>query len=275
MKITCLVDNVVEGSFRTWAEHGAAFLIEVGDKRLLFDAGQSGTVLLHNMDVLGVKADTIDALVLSHAHYDHTGGLPALLPRLRRVPLYAHSELFVERFAQRKEKLESIGISLPRSELAKQVDLHLSVESHQVFPGVYTTGEISDRTEAEGRSPDHVIRRGDALVSDPYRDDLSLVIQGKLGLTVLCGCCHAGLLNTLNHVRSRFAETIVSVVGGLHLNKMGPAELEGLIDRLRSYGVQRYYPSHCTGRGATGALISASGANVVPCTVGTVIEVDD
>jgi metal-dependent hydrolase (beta-lactamase superfamily II) len=84
-KITCIVDNAVQSGSRLWGEHGLAFLVEIGDGRVLFDAGQSGTVLLHNLAVLGVDPATIDALAISHAHYDHTGGLPALLERTHPI----------------------------------------------------------------------------------------------------------------------------------------------------------------------------------------------
>ena len=82
MNVTCVVDNAVQRSSSFWGEHGVAFLIETEAGRVLFDTGQSGTVLLHNMELLGVDLAAIDGLAISHAHYDHTGGLRALLERV-------------------------------------------------------------------------------------------------------------------------------------------------------------------------------------------------
>jgi 7,8-dihydropterin-6-yl-methyl-4-(beta-D-ribofuranosyl)aminobenzene 5'-phosphate synthase len=111
MKLTCVVDNAVQFNSQLWGEHGLSFLIETGDGRVLFDTGQSGTVLLHNLQLLGVNPASIDALAISHAHYDHTGGLPALLEHLRPgIPLYANPELFRERMEQREGPPKNIGL---------------------------------------------------------------------------------------------------------------------------------------------------------------------
>jgi 7,8-dihydropterin-6-yl-methyl-4-(beta-D-ribofuranosyl)aminobenzene 5'-phosphate synthase len=79
MKITCLVDNSVQAGSALWGEHGLSFLIQVHGKQLLFDTGSSGTVLEHNLQEIGLQPGSIAALVLSHAHRDHTGGLGAIL----------------------------------------------------------------------------------------------------------------------------------------------------------------------------------------------------
>jgi 7,8-dihydropterin-6-yl-methyl-4-(beta-D-ribofuranosyl)aminobenzene 5'-phosphate synthase len=116
-KITCIVDNAVQPGSRLWGEHGVSFLVETEGRCVLFDAGQSGAVLLHNMAALGVDPATIDALAISHAHYDHTGGLPALLECTRPgLPLYANPDLFRERFVRRRERIESIGLLLARED---------------------------------------------------------------------------------------------------------------------------------------------------------------
>jgi 7,8-dihydropterin-6-yl-methyl-4-(beta-D-ribofuranosyl)aminobenzene 5'-phosphate synthase len=95
MNVTCIVDDAVQRSSPFWGEHGLAFLIETEMGRVLFDTGQSGTVLLHNLELLDVDPATIDGLAISHAHYDHTGGLRALLERVRPgISLYANPDLF-------------------------------------------------------------------------------------------------------------------------------------------------------------------------------------
>ena len=150
MQITCLVDDAVH-DHHLWGEHGLAFLIEVAGRRVLLDTGQSGTVLLHNMEALGIDPQTVDALAISHAHYDHTGGLPLLLDRMRPgLPLYAHPDLFRERFSLRQGKPTSIGISLSQDVLAAKTTPNLSDQPQEIGPGVWTTGEIALRREPEG-----------------------------------------------------------------------------------------------------------------------------
>jgi 7,8-dihydropterin-6-yl-methyl-4-(beta-D-ribofuranosyl)aminobenzene 5'-phosphate synthase len=230
MKVTCVIDNAVCDHSTFWGEHGLAFLIETkSGLMLLFDMGRSGTVLLHNLELLDIEPEAISALAISHAHYDHTGGLPALLDRVAGIPLYAHSDLFRERF------------------------------SREILPGVWTTGEIKDRAAPEGRSAYHLVRGMEGWEPDPYRDDMALVLETGRGLVVLCGCCHAGLLNTLAHIRRTFGVDIT-------------AHLRRVIEVLRELGVPRLYLNHCTGQRAYVTLAQAFGEVVAPCPVGTSLD---
>ena len=276
MEITCVVDNAVCDHSSFWGEHGLAFLIETEGGRVLFDTGQSGTVLLHNLELLGIEPKTINTLAISHAHYDHTGGLPALLDRgsvgdLRPtgIPLYAHPDLLRQRFSRREGALKSVGLPLTEEELSQRLTLRLNAEPTEILPGVWTTGEITDRPEPEGRSVHHLIRGPGGWEPDPYRDDMALVLETDEGLVVLCGCCHAGLLNTLAHVRRTFGTGITALIGGTHLLHADEAHLRRVIEVLRELGAPRLHLNHCTGLQAYVALAQAFGERVSPCPAGT------
>jgi 7,8-dihydropterin-6-yl-methyl-4-(beta-D-ribofuranosyl)aminobenzene 5'-phosphate synthase len=269
MKITCVVDDRNHSDSALKAEHGASFLIETGDHTVLFDTGQSGEVLLHNLAALGVAPRQIEALILSHAHYDHTGGLSALLGQVPGIPLYAHPDLFRKRYRKTDTGPRLVGPSLTRKALVREVDLQLHAEPVEVVPGVWTTGGITPRPYQEGRSPYHVVRQGAGWIEDPYRDDLSVVLKNGETLTLLCGCCHAGLLNTLAHVRDTFGLDPVAVMGGLHLVNADDPTLDLVIETLRGYGPPRLWVGHCTGDRSFLRLRAAFGDQVSLYHVGT------
>ncbi|MEA3376120.1 MAG: MBL fold metallo-hydrolase [Chloroflexota bacterium] len=274
MDLTCVVDNAVQRSSPFWGEHGAAFLIQTAGGRVLFDTGQSGTVLLHNLNLLEVAAVTIDAVALSHAHYDHTGGLPMLLEYLDRgTPLYANPDLFRERYSVRDDGLEDIGMPLTREDLTARLSLALSPEPQQILPGLWTTGTMTERSGVEGRSAHHRMRRDGALVPDAYLDDMALVLELDDRVVLLCGCCHAGLINTVGHVERVFRRPIEAIVGGLHLTSASGRDLRRICTVLAERSaLQRIYPNHCTGEAALVALTGELGASVVhPCPAGTVL----
>jgi 7,8-dihydropterin-6-yl-methyl-4-(beta-D-ribofuranosyl)aminobenzene 5'-phosphate synthase len=275
MKVTCVVDDAVQRSSPYWGEHGVAFLVEAESGRLLFDTGQSDTVLLHNLDLLDVEPRSVDAVAISHAHYDHTGGLPMLMEHLDQgTPLYANPHLFRERYAEREGKLESVGVSLTRQAVAAEMFLMLDAEPQEIFPGVWTTGEITERPEIEGSSDYHRMREGDELVADAYLDDMACVLEWNGHAMLLCGCCHAGLLNTLAHAVRLVGRPIEIIAGGLHLTSASEDELRHICKVLAEEpALERIYPNHCTGEAAFVALTNTLGSAVVhPCPAGTVLE---
>jgi 7,8-dihydropterin-6-yl-methyl-4-(beta-D-ribofuranosyl)aminobenzene 5'-phosphate synthase len=277
MNVTCVVDDAVQLSSPFWGEHGVAFLIESEDARVLFDTGQSGEVLLHNLDQLGVDPMTIEAIAVSHSHYDHTGGLSALMDHVRPgTPLYANADLFRERFSRHSDTgdIESVGLLMSREELEAGFTLHLSATPQEMVPGVWTTGEITDRSEPEGRSAHHLMREGDDLVADAYRDDMAVVLEADGGAVLLCGCCHAGLLNTLAQARRVTERPVTAIAGGLHLTGTTEDDLQHIEDVLnRMDSLQHIYANHCTGEDAYIYLKQALGPHLVhTCPVGTMLE---
>jgi len=275
IKTTCLVDNAAQRGSPLWGEHGAAFLIETEAGRVLFDTGQSGTVLLHNMETLEIDPQTIDALAISHAHYDHTGGLSTLLERAcPGLPLYAHPDLSRKRFSQHQGEPKSIGLSLAQETLAARTTLCLSAKPQEILPGIWTSGEIASRPETEGRSAHHLVRAEEGWSPDPYRDDMSLVLELDPGLVLLCGCCHAGLLNTLAHVERTFERAIVAIAGGTHLVNADAEHLQRVGRVLTEMeSVQRLYLNHCSGEGAFHSLLLTLGPTIIrSCPAGTRLD---
>jgi 7,8-dihydropterin-6-yl-methyl-4-(beta-D-ribofuranosyl)aminobenzene 5'-phosphate synthase len=272
LRLVCIVDDASAAESRFKGIHGLSFWIETQHGNVLLDTGADGGVLLHNLEVAGIDSCGMDAIALSHAHDDHTGGLAALLQRTGKVDLYANPGIFEERFSRRDGEMRSRGLAVTREELEQLADLHLSAEPQQILPGMYTTGTIIDRPEPEGRSAHHFVRGPDGWAPDPYEDDMSIVVQTDEGLILVCGCCHAGLLNTLRTVDMVFEGDVVAILGGMHLGDLSDEQLQRIVQVLKGYGPPRLYPNHCTGERALAVLAEAFGERVTHCPAGTEVR---
>ncbi len=243
---------------------------------MLFDTGWKGRKLTNNMKVLGVNADRITLLVLSHGHRDHTGGLKALLKgRTKSEPLeiIAHPDALEPKSA--KLFLFHIPLGLPplNRKLQRKVEFRLAKEPVEILPGLSTTGEISlaERQEKPGVVSRALHRVDGKLVWDPVMDDLSLVLRAQDGLVLIMGCCHAGLLNTCAKATQLFKSRIKAVVGGTHMLEYSEEDVKHVADILESvYGTPQLFLNHCTGRWAIEQLKDRFGPEKVhDCYVGT------
>jgi len=220
-------------------------------------------VFNHNLANLGLNPLKIEAIALSHAHYDHTGGLGAILDQKPDIRVFAHPDIFTQRYSLKNGGYKNIGMPEGIELKLRHTDLQLSDTPAQILPGLWTTGEITDRSEREGGSANHFIRDKNDWVPDRYRDDMSLVLDLGERLVLICGCCHAGLLNTLFNVKRAFSKPISIVMGGTHLLAAEKAYLEYLIEKLEgNFPGTRYFLNHCTGESAIKILSGALGSRV-------------
>lgn len=251
LRITVLVDNAV-ASTGVLAEHGLSILIEADDRRILFDTGQ-GLVLRDNLSTLGTSLDPLDALVLSHGHYDHTGGIPAVLETVRPTAICLHPAALEAKFARReKPPFRSIGIP-DRSRAALDGAMERVVWTRaatEIVPGVWCTGEIPrSNPEEEGEQPFFLDEEG--CSQDPLIDDQALFIQTARGLVLVAGCAHAGVVNTVDHVCRLSGRTeVLALLGGLHLGAASRKRLEKPGSALGRRNFKLIAPCHCTGLSA-------------------------
>lgn len=273
--ITCLVNNEVLFGPPVWGEHGLSWLIETPQTQIIFDTGSSAEVLMHNLKVLKKPLKRLSHVILSHGHYDHTGGLSYLLAMNRELRLVAAPQVFESKYAvQRGKPLRSIGIPLKEEEVRAKAKVTLSDEPMEIVSGITVTGRIPRTVDFEAPAPHFLRRQGSELWVDPFDDDRALIVQTSEGLVVLLGCGHSGLINTLREVRRLFNCPILTIMGGSHLAPASKERLKRTIQALQDEfpEIQSYRLNHCTGYKAQFALYTVFGERVKPFLAGEKIS---
>ena len=273
-RITILCDNSVGPLAGTLGEHGFAALVEGESESILFDTGQ-GRTLMHNAQRMNRDLHRVAAVVLSHGHYDHTGGLWPLFQGTGGKDVHAHPGVFARRY-RGKDTGEHIAIGMPYEEEFLRglgARFRLGSDFRQLAPQIFLTGEVPRR---------HAVEAGDSglfcdtagCVADTFPDDQSLVIRTGRGLVVLLGCCHAGLVNTIEHAREKTGEDrVYAIIGGTHLGFSPPAQLDETVKVLRNLKVRKILASHCTGFAASVRLAREFPGEFHPAQVGYTLEV--
>ncbi|MGQ9779718.1 MAG: MBL fold metallo-hydrolase [Bacillota bacterium] len=272
VRISILVDDMVGGR-NCWAEHGLALLVETPSYKVLFDTGQSGTVLLHNTAEIGINLEDLDAVVLSHGHYDHVNGLPALLARTGPLDVYAHPGVFAAKYAAGREgeAPRKIGPSYAKESIrAAGARLHLENGPVRLAEEIFLTGEIPSSTEFEEVPRGFLLEREGDLVTDFLLDEQAMAVRTEAGFVVLLGCGHPGVINAIKYCH-RLAGQVVAVVGGLHLEAVPVERLQLTIHSLLNLGVKRIVPLHCTGLKARAAMAFQLGEAFLGAGAGDVI----
>jgi 7,8-dihydropterin-6-yl-methyl-4-(beta-D-ribofuranosyl)aminobenzene 5'-phosphate synthase len=269
IRLTCLINDTPADPALP-AELGLAFLLQTADHNLLFDTGQTGLVV-PNARQLGLDLSTVDRVVLSHGHYDHTGGLHALLDLLPPATLFAHPAAFDRKFSHRTGAPRDIGIPrLTPADLARR-DWNIvhTLAPTEILPGIHCTGPVPRLTPFEDTGGTFSLDPA-AAHPDPLLDDQALFFPSAQGIVVLLGCAHAGIINTLRYIQTLTRPApLHAVIGGTHLLNAAPARRGGPAEALHQLNPQLLAPCHCTGTPATTLLRSHFPASFHPCAVGT------
>ena len=253
--ITALMDNKPSEHKALIAEHGLSLYVEHNGRRILFDCG-SGPNPQRNAYRLGIDLKDLDAVVISHSHYDHASGFRDLADNgLGSSTLYTGPNFFEPKFARSGARCTDLSAGFGPDFLARKDILHHTVEGlEQVFPGIWLVSGFPRIHEFEQIPKRFVRRTVQGFREDDFSDEVCMVLQIDGGLAVLVGCSHPGILNMMTHVSKLLGQPIRAVYGGTHLVEADGARIDATIRALQQMGLETLGLSHCSGDAAECAL---------------------
>lgn len=285
VEIQVLVDNnaslgrlLGEGGF------SALVLVKYDDSSkfsFLFDTGGGTPALDYNLKVMEKDLSSIEMIILSHGHWDHVGGTMKVISKIgKKVPVLCHPDALLHKiFTAKNGKRYEIGIHeyYNESELETKTEVIVTTEPYNVTDGVTTTGVVprtNDFEELTGNLQKIVTVRDGKEAPDLIEDDLSVIFHLKDdSVVILTGCCHSGIVNTINHaVTLNGSSSVVGIVGGLHLHDASKERLTKTIENLRQYPLTTIGACHCTGLKGRSALMNAFEGPFKDVGVGSVLK---
>ncbi len=265
MRITVLVDNRPSADGSLPGEAGFSAWVEHKGRTLLFDTG-IGSLFLENARRLGLSMDEPEAVILSHGHYDHGGGLGNFF-RERRSPadFYYHAKALIPKFSRQGETRRFQGIPLREEELS-QFPLRkraLDQETTSLGDGLYLESGFPRVFPGEV-IPERFVRSAPGgEEGDPFEDELVLAIEDGEGIGILTGCSHPGILNIAKAVQARHRLPLTCLIGGWHLKEAGEERIRTTLKQLEDWGVQQVGGCHCTGEKARGMMAQHFGGRTL------------
>jgi 7,8-dihydropterin-6-yl-methyl-4-(beta-D-ribofuranosyl)aminobenzene 5'-phosphate synthase len=250
IKITTLIENNTDDKGQLLFEHGLSLYIEADGKKFLFDTGQSGD-FIENAKSLSKNLNELDFCIISHGHYDHSGGFVKFVNEIGKFPPLIVGEEF---FKPKYKILDALEYKF----IGNSFDERFLYENHIPLRKVkedmkYLTDHIivfhhfSRYTDYEKRNSRFYIKENSKYISDNFDDEISLGIITKKGLVVIVGCSHVGIVNILKTISERVDIPIYAVIGGTHLIEADEARIQKTIDAFKEMKIQLIAVSHCTG----------------------------
>lgn len=256
------------------AEHGWSAWIAYGGRQVLLDTGQ-GPALAPNAEALGLPWERLEAIALSHGHYDHTGGLAVALSMAPRPALYVHPDAWQPKYACGEggpPRFIGTQASVAEQAVIASGTIVNTTGPTEILPGLWLTGPVPRRTAYEDVGGPFFKDSG-CRQPDDLPDDQAVFFDTPQGLVAILGCAHAGVINTLAHISAlRPGRPWRAVIGGMHLLRAGEERLRETIAALDRLGIERLHPAHCTGATAQEAFERHFGPRCTPALAGDTLE---
>lgn len=272
MKIINLVEDTKGGECLN--EHGLSFYIETKKHKLLVDSGTTD-MFLHNADMLGVDLTQVDTFILSHGHYDHSGGLIAFSKRNPNAKIYLKVSVGGDYYHLSPESERYIGIDKSILELPQIIKVQ---ENVQIDDELFLFSNFKEKRYPAWSNQELKQKVGNTYIQDDFAHEQCLVIsQGEYRI-LMSGCAHNGILSILNGYFELFGAYPDTVISGFHMVKKSDYTEEE-VDYIRQTASELmktkalFYTGHCTGQKAFGIMKEMMGEQLQVFHSGSKLEV--
>ncbi|MFA7129993.1 MAG: MBL fold metallo-hydrolase [Sphaerochaeta sp.] len=247
MRVSILIENSLVGHRSLYAEHGLSFLFEDGDQSILFDTGSSDKFLFN---ALQMKKDlvSVQKVVLSHCHYDHTGGFLPFLEHHHPKELFTGKDFFSDHYEKHAFSHTYLGCAFSEETLKEhQINHHVVHSTTKISDHCHVVSGFRHYNDFEKVPSTFEKFDGTSFTGDDFSDECSIVLEMPTGLQLFVGCAHIGILNIVSHVQSLFSKPIQGIYGGIHLMNASREEIHTVLDALYAQKIERLGLCHCSG----------------------------
>jgi 7,8-dihydropterin-6-yl-methyl-4-(beta-D-ribofuranosyl)aminobenzene 5'-phosphate synthase len=276
LKITTLIENNSDDKGKLLYEHGLSLYIETDGKNILFDTGESGD-FIKNAKFLNKNLEKLDYCIISHGHYDHSGGVEKLISEVDKFPQFIVGEEF---FKPKYKKVDAPGYKFNGNSFDEEFIAKKQISLRKVKEDtIYLTDHIivfhhfSRYTDYEKRNSRFYIKETAEFIPDSFNDEISLGIITDKGLVVIVGCSHVGIINILKTISKRVNIPIYAVIGGTHLIEADDFRMHKTMDAFKEMKIQLIAVSHCTGEQGVRLISEELKEQFIYNNTGKVIEI--
>lgn len=277
LKITTLIENNSDENNILLSEHGLSLCIETDEIKILFDTGQSGD-FIKNAEKLKIDLNNLDYVILSHGHYDHSGGFKKLVENTKNsFKLIVGNGFFNKKYKLlESDEYKFNGNSFDEKfiNMNNISTKYINQDLFNITEDVFLLSNFERNTDFEVLNKKFYIKQNDEYMFDDFSDEIALAIKTEKGLVVILGCSHVGIINILKTIMKRTGMIIYGIVGGSHLIEADELRLSNTIKYFKENNISILRLSHCTGYMAVAHLESEFGIKFVYNNTGNVIELD-